>query len=95
MAVEVLPFAIELTMRSIRGLKCKPVLRQQEGRDFVTDNGNYIVDCAFGAISDPAFTQHQLKQIPGVIEAGLFQKEFCGRVVIGYNDGRVDVLQPL
>ena len=39
---------------------------------FVTDGGNYILDCAFGAIEDPEMLDEALKIVPGVVENGLF-----------------------
>jgi ribose 5-phosphate isomerase A len=43
-----------------------------DGRPFVTDTGNYILDCAFGSIPDPEDLDEALKLIPGVVENGLF-----------------------
>ncbi len=42
------------------------------GQAFLTDSGNYIVDCAFGRIDDPETLDEALKIIPGVVENGLF-----------------------
>ena len=44
----------------------------KDGRPFVTDNGNNILDCAFGLIEDPEALDDALKLIPGVVENGLF-----------------------
>lgn len=43
-----------------------------DGKPFVTDSGNYILDCAFGAIAEPEDLDEALKLIPGVIENGMF-----------------------
>jgi ribose 5-phosphate isomerase A len=42
------------------------------GKPFVTDSGNYILDCAFGSIEDPEDLDEALKLIPGVVENGMF-----------------------
>jgi ribose 5-phosphate isomerase A len=42
------------------------------GRPFVTDQGNHILDCAFGQIPEPDLLSFALKQVPGVVEHGLF-----------------------
>ena len=42
------------------------------GIPFVTDNGNFMLDCAFGAIEDPDMLDEALKMVPGVVENGLF-----------------------
>jgi len=43
-----------------------------DGQPFVTDNGNFILDCAFGRIDDPEALDEALKMVPGVVENGLF-----------------------
>ncbi|WML42028.1 ribose-5-phosphate isomerase RpiA [Neobacillus sp. OS1-2] len=70
--VEVVPFGYEMTMKHIEGLGCNPQLRQNNGTPFLTDNGNYIFDCAFPIISQPGELEKNLNLIPGVVENGLF-----------------------
>ncbi len=70
--VEVLPFAAPLTIRELADLGCRPVLRLDGGRPFVTDNGNWIVDCGVRAIEAPAAFARDLRDLPGVIDTGLF-----------------------
>ncbi len=43
-----------------------------DGKPFVTDSGNFILDCAFGSIADPEDLDEALKLIPGVVENGMF-----------------------
>jgi carbohydrate kinase (thermoresistant glucokinase family) len=38
----------------------------------VTDSGNRIVDCSFGAIADPAKLEDRIASVVGVVESGLF-----------------------
>jgi ribose 5-phosphate isomerase A len=45
---------------------------QPDGQPFVSDSGNFILDCAFGRIVDPEALDEALKLIPGVVENGLF-----------------------
>jgi len=84
--VEVVPFGWEMTLRRIVPLGCHAAVRQHEGKPFVTDNGNYIVDCRFGEIDDAEVLDEKLKRIPGIVETGLFLK-MASRAVIGYPDG--------
>ncbi|MEW6208313.1 MAG: ribose-5-phosphate isomerase RpiA [Acidobacteriota bacterium] len=70
--VEVLPFAWSMSARLISEIGGKPQLRQKDQSNFVTDNGNYILDCEFGPISDAASLEKQIKLMPDVIECGLF-----------------------
>jgi ribose 5-phosphate isomerase A len=46
--------------------------RLASGEAFITDNGNYILDCALGRIDDPDILHDLLKSAPGVVETGLF-----------------------
>jgi ribose 5-phosphate isomerase A len=87
--VEVLAFARRLTERRLAKLGCQPVLRQKAGAPFETDNGNYILDCNFGAIEDPETLEPMIRLIPGVVENGLFIN-IADVLVIGYSD-RVEV----
>ena len=70
--VEVVPFAAPLTIRELADLGCHPVLRIEEGRPFVTDNGNWTVDCGVRAIEAPAAFARDLRALPGVVDTGLF-----------------------
>lgn len=70
--VEVLPFAAPLTIRELADLGCRPVLRLEGGRPYVTDNGNWIVDCGVRPIEAPAAFARDLRALPGVVDTGLF-----------------------
>jgi ribose 5-phosphate isomerase A len=70
--VEIVPFGWETTARQVERLGCLAVRREEGKTPFVTDNGNWIVDCDFGAIPDPASLHRSLKTITGVVETGLF-----------------------
>lgn len=77
--LEVIPFGLNATrnmvsaLASDAGCEGELILRTtRDGKPFVTDNGNYIIDCAFGAIPDPEGLDEALKLIPGVVENGLF-----------------------
>lgn len=89
--IEVLPFAWALSSRRLSELGCTTSLRDRAGLPFVTDNGNYILDCDFGAMSDPATLESRIKLLPGVIENGLFIG-IADTLVIGFDD-RVEVRQ--
>ena len=70
--VEVLQFGWQLAANKIAELGAEPVLRERDGSVFVSNNGNYILDCAFGSIPDPESLHNSLKQLLGVVETGLF-----------------------
>jgi ribose 5-phosphate isomerase A len=72
--VEVLPDAVPVVERELVALDGTPELRAAERKDgpVVTDNGNLVVDCAFGAIADAEALAADLSALPGVVEHGLF-----------------------
>ncbi|MDR7238006.1 ribose-5-phosphate isomerase RpiA [Neobacillus drentensis] len=70
--IEVVPFGYEMTMKHIRELGGSPNLRQTNGTPYLSDNGNYVVDCDFIEIKDPIALERELNIIPGVVENGLF-----------------------
>jgi len=73
--VEVHPFARNTAASKIRSYGGKPHIRLLErGYPFVTENGNIILDCDFGEISNPGVLATRLIEIPGVMEVGLFPK---------------------
>jgi len=70
--VEVIPFALPLCIRRLKEVGCQPTLRIVEGKPFVSDNGNVILDCAIGPLEDPAALDSKIRNIPGVVGTGLF-----------------------
>jgi ribose 5-phosphate isomerase A len=84
--VEIVPFGWENTARKIEKLGCTPMLRKNEGKVFISNNGNYIVDCRFTSIADPAALHQQLKLLLGVIETGLFVN-MTDKVIVGMDKG--------
>lgn len=76
--VEVVPFGWRATrekvVRAARDAGCRGeiTLRARESDPFVSDEGNHILDCAFGGIGDPDRLALALSVIPGVVEHGLF-----------------------
>ena len=87
--VEVIPFATGLTMGHLTALGCEPVFRKSGEKNFVSDNGNFIVDCKFDSIDDPAWLDVKIKMIPGVVETGLFSSKVVTAALVGYADGTV------
>ncbi len=84
--VEIVRFGYARTMRVLESLGCSAVLRKREGEIFITDNGNYIVDCKFGKIENPAALEREIDSIPGVVEVGLFIN-LADEVIVGKKEG--------
>src|SRR5215467_2286398 len=71
--VEVIRFAQALVAKRIQALGAEVELRTRtDGRPYVSDENNHILDCRFGEIRDPDQLARQLSDMPGVVEHGLF-----------------------
>jgi ribose 5-phosphate isomerase A len=88
----VVRFGYEMTIRKLQALGCEPVLRTSDNQPFVTDNGNFIVDCRFGRIDNPLALHDRIHDITGVVDNGLFIG-MASRVIVGYSDGTVKELE--
>ncbi|WP_225999195.1 ribose-5-phosphate isomerase RpiA [Paenibacillus sp. BJ-4] len=88
--VEVVPFASEWTLESLRQTGCQAEWRIQDGERFLTDNGNYIADCRYGTIENPQELEIRLNQIPGVVDNGLFIN-MADQVIIARANGQIDI----
>jgi len=94
--IEVVPFACGLVLRLVRALGLDPVVRLTDGRRSISDNGNVTIDCGLATpLADARAArvlEADLRAIPGVVDTGLFLGT-AERVLVGYPDGHVDVLQ--
>ncbi|EOW9527315.1 ribose 5-phosphate isomerase A [Bacillus cytotoxicus] len=89
--IEIIPFAYNQTEKKIQSLGCQTVLRMKNGVPFLTDNGNFILDCKFpNQITDPLEMNHRLKMITGVIETGLFIN-MVHKAIIGTENGIIEL----
>ncbi|HVS36309.1 MAG TPA: ribose-5-phosphate isomerase RpiA [Gemmataceae bacterium] len=70
--VEVVPFALPLCQARLRQLGLRPVPFEADGKVFLSDNGNAILDCGVDPIADPAGLESKIRAIPGVVGTGLF-----------------------
>ncbi|MFC4450753.1 ribose-5-phosphate isomerase RpiA [Halorussus aquaticus] len=86
--VEVLPDARTTVAADVRALGGTPTLRTAERKDgpVVTDNGNLVLDCDFGAIPSPGVLASELAELPGAVEHGLFVG-MADEVHVGSDDG--------
>ena len=71
--VEVIRFGLGNTQRALERTGAQPRLRLAADGPFLTDEGNYILDCRYpGGIDDPFALRDAIHRIPGVVEDGLF-----------------------
>ena len=92
--VEVARFGWKSQQRFLESLGGKPVVRTVAGgQPFETDQGNWILDCAFGPIADPAGLAARLAARAGIVENGLF----CGiasQVIVAGESGIREISRP-
>jgi ribose 5-phosphate isomerase A len=84
--VEIVPFASELIIKKLEALHCKPLTRRANEKEFITDNGNLIIECMFNEIVNPKGLSERLNSIPGVVEHGLFIN-MTDTIIVGKDDG--------
>ncbi|MFB3819945.1 MAG: ribose 5-phosphate isomerase A [Candidatus Methylomirabilales bacterium] len=85
--VEVVPFGWKSHLRFIEGLGGKPDLRRTAaGEPFLTDEGNYILDCRFDGIVHPEELERALLTRAGIVGTGLFLG-MAAQVIVGTADG--------
>ena len=87
--VAMLPFARQRALHDLAALGAAGTVRQAGGRDFVTDDGLIIADCACGAIANAATLATRIAAIPGVVDSGLFLGLAAEAIVAGQAGVRV------
>jgi len=90
--VAILPFAWQWTQAHLQATFAVPAPRRllASGEPFLTDDGLFVLDMAFGApLPSPDTLEQRLKAVIGVVESGLFVG-LCQRLIIGYADGHVE-----
>jgi ribose 5-phosphate isomerase A len=71
--VEVIRLGWRNTEAALARTGARTKLREVGGAPFVTDEGNYIIDCTYpDGIAAPDEIERALNMIPGVVENGLF-----------------------
>lgn len=69
-----------------QSLSVKIRTRQSNGADFITDEGNIILDASFGHISNPRALASELDRIAGIVTHGLFI-DIASRALVAGPDG--------
>jgi ribose 5-phosphate isomerase A len=85
--VEVIPFGWHAQRSFLESLGAHVTVRQQrDGTLFRTDQGNLILDCAFGPIQQPKELAASLDARTGIVEHGLFLG-LATEVIVAGADG--------
>lgn len=81
--LEVVPFAYPYVAREVAGMGLEPQLRVGGKKlgPVVTDNGNFILDCAGEVQGEAAEFERKLNSVPGVVENGIFSK--YSKIIVG------------
>jgi ribose 5-phosphate isomerase A len=90
--VEIVPFAMELTLKQLQKFGCTTSMRMENNQPYRTDNGNVIIDCNFKKIEEVEKLHYALNAIPGVVENGLFTNSIVKKIIVGYESGEVKVI---
>jgi ribose 5-phosphate isomerase A len=85
--MEVAQFGWEATSKRLSELGGNPALRlRADGQRYITDGGNFIIDCAFGPMENPKDVAHHLDHVVGGLEHGMFLK-YASEVYVGGPNG--------
>ena len=88
--VEIVPFSLRYVTQRIAALGIPVTVRERDGKPFVTDNGNAILDCNFGTIANPGELDRTLRDMHGVVATGLFVG-LTAAVLVANVDGTMSV----
>jgi ribose 5-phosphate isomerase A len=91
--IEVIQMAVPLVEKRLRDLGFTPKIRQAKdgSGNYITDEGNLLLDCSSSGIVDPEETAAEIRAIVGVVEHGLFLG-MAERAIIAGEDGVREVL---
>ena len=92
--VEVITFAVPVAERLLRGLGWEPELRVDDGRPFVTDEGNRILHCRREEWVDTEALAADISQVPGVVAHGFFLG-FASAAVVATREGVQELRRPI
>lgn len=81
--IEVIPMAKNFVTHEIIKIKGDPIYR----KDFITDNGNVILDIRNFKILSPIKLEAILNNIPGIVANGLFAYRPADDLLIGTSKG--------
>lgn len=88
--IEVIPMARSAVARRLVALGGEPQWRQ----DYVTDNGNVILDVHNLDLSEPVAVEHTINNIPGVVTCGLFAARPADVLLLGKPSGVETLKRP-
>lgn len=85
--VEVIPMAAARLTRQFTTLGGQARIRLRDGKPWVTDNGQHILDVTGLRLSDPLGFEQEVNQWPGVVTVGVFARQRAHVCLLGTTDG--------
>jgi ribose 5-phosphate isomerase A len=70
--LEIVPFGLSFCRDTLEAMGYPSEPRMKDGKLFVTDNGNHILDCKVAPMPDATWNERDLRSVPGVAATGLF-----------------------
>ena len=84
-AIEILPMAKTFVEKQIKLLGGYSSLR----KDFITDNGNFILDTQNLNADDPSLLETKLNNIAGVVASGIFSSQRPEKIIMANANGSI------
>jgi ribose 5-phosphate isomerase A len=81
--IEVIPMAQSFVARKMVKMRGQPIWRE----NFITDNGNHILDVHNLQITNPLEMETRINQIPGVVTVGIFAHRPADVLVVASDTG--------
>jgi ribose 5-phosphate isomerase A len=73
--IEVMPFALASATKRLADLGLTGPIRQKDGKDYLTDNNNLVIDAALPPTRAPEAFASSLDEMEGIIDHGFFLVE--------------------
>ena len=92
--LEIIPDSLRLIKEDMASRNVEANLRMGVQKDgpVITDNGNFVLDCQFGQITNPKELEVELNTIPGVVENGIFSG-VVDKVIVGKESGVEEIIK--
>jgi len=93
--IEIVPVSLSYIINKLKNCKYEVEIRESNGKigPIMSDNGNIILDITVNSQTDLCELDSKLKDIPGIIETGIFCDKLFDEIIIGNNDGRIEIIK--
>ncbi|AWR94465.1 ribose 5-phosphate isomerase A [Acidianus brierleyi] len=93
--IEIVPVSLSYVINKLKSYKYNIEIRESNGKigPIISDNGNIILDMSVNGKADLCELDSKLKDIPGIIETGIFCDKLYDEIIIGNNDGRIEIIK--